>query len=240
MRWLADHYFAEGPGISKDAPKRTGLALVAETMWREGTELMKLNLLFVLACLPVATIPAAFAAMMRITLTMAEDRNVYLVEDFVQAFRRHFVRATLLGLGIAAAVKIPGYAAFSYAGLAVATPLYAVPLALSVGVAGLFAIAALYAFALLVISDFSLGDILRLSLLAALARPGKPLAALGFVAGLWLLHILFYPVTLVMPAIINFAFGTLAIAFSVLETVNRLVRAKEERAGMAEQAISGA
>lgn len=233
MRWLADHYFAEGPGISKDTPKRTGLALVAETMWREGIELMKLNLLFVLACLPVVTIPAAFAAMLRVTLTMAEDRNVYLVEDFVQAFRRRFVRATLLGLGIAAALTIPGYAAFSYAGLSVTTPLYAVPLALSVGVVGLFAIAALYAFALLLISDFSLGDILRLSLLATLARPGKPLVALGFVAGLWLLHILFYPVTLVMPAIINFAFGTLAIAFSVLETVQCLVRAKEERAGEA-------
>lgn len=240
MRWLADHYFAEGPGISKDAPKRTGLALVAETMWREGIELMKLNLLFVLACLPVVTIPAAFAALMRVTLTMAEDRNVYLVEDFWQAFRRHFVRATVLGLGIAAALTIPGYAAFSYGGLAVTTPLFAVPLALAVGVAFLFAIAALYAFALLVISDFSLRNILRLSLLAALARPGKPLAALGFVAGLWLLHILFYPVTLVMPAIINFAFGTLAVAFSVLETVHHLVRAKEERAVEAEQAMSGA
>lgn len=233
MRWLADHYFAEGPGISKDAPKRTGLALVAETMWREGIELMKLNLLFVLACLPVVTIPGAFAALMRVTLTMAEDRNVYLVEDFWQAFRRHFVRATVLGLGIAAALTIPGYAAFSYAALAVTTPLFAVPLALAVGVACLFAIAALYAFALLAISDFSLRTILRLSLLAALARPGKPLAALGFVAALWLVHILFYPVTLVMPAIVNFAFGTLAVAFSVLETVQCLICAKEERAGEA-------
>jgi len=238
MRWLADHYFAEGPGIPKDAPKRTGLALVVETMWREGIELMKLNLLFVLACLPLVTIPAAFAAMMRVTLTMAEDRNVYLVQDFAQAFRRHFGRATLLGLGSGAVMAIPFYAAFSYAALAVTTPLYAAPLALAVGVAILFAIAGLYAFALVVTSDFSLGKILRLSLLAALARPGKPLLALGFVAVLWLVHILFYPVTLVMPAIINFAFGTLAVAFSVLETVNCLSRAKEERAGQAEQAMS--
>lgn len=240
MRWLANHYFAEGPGIPKDAPKRTGLALVAETMWREGIELMKLNLLFVLACLPVITIPAAFAALMRVTLTMAEDRNIYLVEDFVQAFRRRFGRATLLGVGFAAAIGIPGYAAVSYGGLAMITPFYAAPLALAVSVAILFAIAGVHAFALLVASDFGLGKIIRLSLLAALARPGKPLAALGFVAALWLVHILFYPVTLVMPAIINFAFGTLAIAFSVLETVNRLVRAKEERVGMTEQAMSGA
>ena len=74
----------------------------------------------------------------------------------------------------------------------------------------------------------------------ALARPARPLAALSFVAGLWLIHILFYPVTLVMPAIINFAFGALAVAFSVLEPVNRLVRAKEERAVETEQAMSGA
>lgn len=240
MRWLADHYFSEGPGIAKDAPKRTGLPLVAETMWREGVELMKLNLLFVLACLPVVTIPAGIAALMRVTLTMAEDCNVYLVADFVQALRRHFGRATLLGLGLAAATAIPGYAAFSYAALAVTTPPYIVALALAVGVTVLFAIAGAYAFALLVTADFSLGNIIRLSLLAALARPGKPLAALGFVAGLWLLHILFYPVTLVMPAIINFAFGTLAVAFSVLETVHHLVRAKEERAVEAEQAMSGA
>ncbi|HWU64051.1 MAG TPA: YesL family protein [Ensifer sp.] len=240
MRWLADHYFAEGPGISKDAPKRTGLALVVETMWREGIELMKLNLLFVLACLPVVTVPAAFAALMRVTLTMAEDRNVYLVEDFAGAFRRHFLRATLLGLTSGVMIALPAYAAYTYAGLSVAAPIYTLPLALSVGVVILFSIAGAYAFALLVASEFALGEIARLSLLAALARPGKPLAALGFVAVFWVIHILFYPVTLVMPAIINFAFGTLAIAFGVHETVNRLVRAKEERAGMAEQAMSGA
>jgi uncharacterized membrane protein YesL len=240
MRWLADHYFAEGPGISKDAPKRTGLALVVETMWREGIELMKLNLLFVLACLPVVTIPAAFAAMMRVTLTMAEDRNVYLAEDFVQGLRRHFGRATLMGLGIAAAMAIPGYAACAYAGLAAASPLYALPLALSGAVTIMVVVAGCYAFALLVVSDFRLGQIARLALLAALARPGRPLAALGFVAALWLIHILFYPVTLVMPAIINFAFGALAVAFSVLEPVNRLVRALEEHADKTEQAMSGA
>jgi uncharacterized membrane protein YesL len=240
MKWLANHYFAEGPGVAKDAPKRTGLALVAETMWREGIELMKLNLLFVLACLPLVTIPAAFAALLRVTLTMAQDRNVYLVPDFIDAFRRHFLRASLLGLGIVALMTIPVVAAHAYAGLAGETPLYAAPLALSLAVAVLIAIAGTYAFALLVASDHPLSSIARLAFLAAVARPGKPLAALVFVAALWLIHILFYPVTLIMPALINFGFGTLAVAFSVLETVNCLSRAKEERAGETEQAMSGA
>jgi uncharacterized membrane protein YesL len=240
MRWLADHYFAEGPGIPKDAPKLKGLALVVETMWREGTELMKLNLIFVLACLPVVTIPAAYAALMRVALTMAEDRNVYLVEDFLSAFRQHALKATLLALALCVLIAIPAAAAYAYAGLAPESLLYALPLALSAGVAILFLVAGCYAFALLVASSLDLGAIVRLALLAALARPARPLAALSFVAGMWLIHILFYPVTLVMPAIINFAFGALAVAFSVLEPVNRLVRAQEERAVEAEQAMSGA
>lgn len=231
MRWLADIYLAEGPGIAKDAEKPEGLALVLSTMWREGFELMKLNLLFVLVCLPVITIPAACAALMRITLTIADDRNVYLVEDFLAAFRRHAFKATAIGAGFAAVIAITVYAAKSYFTLAIGNPLYAAPFVLSISVMGLAAIALSYAFAFLVAGSFGLAGVVRLSLQATIVRPGKPLAALSFVALTWLVHVAFYPVTLAMPALINFSFGALAIAFSVRETVNGLARAQEEQAG---------
>ncbi|MGO8352290.1 hypothetical protein ACC790_37800, partial [Rhizobium johnstonii] len=46
-----------GPGISKDAPKRTGLALFAEILVRDWWEMVKLNILFILAALFVVTLP---------------------------------------------------------------------------------------------------------------------------------------------------------------------------------------
>lgn len=239
MNWLTTFHLAEGPGIAKDAPKRKGLALVLETMWREGFDLMKLNLIFCLACLPLVTVPAAFAALMRVTLTMAEDRNVYLVEDFLAAFRETAGPATALGVMIGTLGALALYAVRAYGALATENLAFAAPLALAASVTVFISIAGTYAFAILAASRLGLVRVVSLSFRAALMRPGRPLLALTFCAGLWLVHILFYPVTLAMPVLINFAFGTLVLAFSVAETVNRLVRAQEERSDLAGEPVTG-
>ena len=66
-------YLKEGPGIAKDAPEKTGAAWVGETLVREFWQLVKLNVLFLLCCLPVVTFGAARAAMARCTVNMARD-----------------------------------------------------------------------------------------------------------------------------------------------------------------------
>jgi uncharacterized membrane protein YesL len=228
MRWLVDHYFAEGPGIPKDAPKKTGIPLIVETAWREGLELMKLNLLFILYALPIVTMPAAIAALMRVTLAMAEDRNVYLWADFHAAFCRHFVRASLAALLVVAAIGIPAYAAFAYAKLATEGVLFAPTFVLAAMVTVFMSIAGAYLFAFLASSEAASPKLASLALRMALARPLPVLAALAFSAVLWLAHILFYPVSVFMPAVINFSFGALVIAFSVLEPVKRLLQPREE------------
>ena len=48
-------YLKEGPGVAKDAPEKTGAAWVGETLAREFWQLVKLNVLFLLCCLPVVT-----------------------------------------------------------------------------------------------------------------------------------------------------------------------------------------
>ncbi|OLP60609.1 hypothetical protein BJF93_20010 [Xaviernesmea oryzae] len=228
MNWLAQLYLAEGPGIDKHAPRRRGLALVAETVWREGFELMKLNLLFVLACLPVVTIPAACAGLMRVSLSMAEDRNVYLLQDFLAASRGFAWKASLGCAGLVLALMVPAYAASTYGGLALSNPLYAAPFVLSLSVAALLLVAGAYGLVLMVRTDWPLRRLVPMALRAALAEPLRPLAALGFIAALWLVHVLLYPVSALMPAVVNFSFGALAVAFSVLDMVNRLIRAEEE------------
>ena len=66
-------YLKEGPGIAKDAPEKTGAAWVGETFVREFWQLVKLNVLFLLCCLPVVTFGTARAAMARCTVNMARD-----------------------------------------------------------------------------------------------------------------------------------------------------------------------
>lgn len=91
-------YLKEGPGIAKDAPEKTGAAWVGETLVREFWQLVKLNVLFLLCCLPVVTFGAARAAMARCTVNMARDVPNDVWTDFLAALRQDTVRNLLCGL----------------------------------------------------------------------------------------------------------------------------------------------
>lgn len=75
-----------------------------ETLWREFFEMLKLNLLFLVTCIPIVTIPASITAMSRITVTMVQDKNHFLWPDYWKAFKRDFLKSLLGGLILAAMV----------------------------------------------------------------------------------------------------------------------------------------
>lgn len=117
---LFNSYTKPGPGIPKDAPPKKGLRLFFDVLTREFFELVKLNLLYLLFCIPIVTIPAATTALCRITLTMIRDQNHFLWNDFFTAFKREFKWSTLFGLPLLlltalcnAALRLYGAAALS-------------------------------------------------------------------------------------------------------------------------------
>ena len=223
MNRLTHLWTRSGPGIRKYAPPKAGPALLADVVARNSWELVQLNLLILLACLPLVTIPAALVAGARICVLMLEDKPVYLGRDFLEAFRQRFWTATALGLVATASIALPTYAAFIFLQAAPHNIALALPLAVSASTALFAAIAAAYALALLALRDQPLGLLLKRALLGGLARPLPALAAVAVVALLWALHVLFYPVSIFMPVLINFSFGTLAVIFGVHEAAVRLL-----------------
>lgn len=109
------------PGIDKNAPKKKGIARYLETLWREFFPLLKLNLLFLISCIPVVTIPAALTAMNRITVTMVRDRNYFMLSDYWDAFKRDFWHSLVAGVIIAAAFGLFGLSTWFYYMLAQAS-----------------------------------------------------------------------------------------------------------------------
>lgn len=61
-------------------------------------DLMILNLLFLLSCIPVATIGAAWTALYYVTMKMVRDEEDSIVRGFFRAFRRNWKQATILWL----------------------------------------------------------------------------------------------------------------------------------------------
>jgi uncharacterized membrane protein YesL len=232
MQWLRDMWIKEGRGIPKDVPKKTGLALFAEIFAREWWEMVKLNILFVLAAMFLVTLPAALVAMARICVAFVEDRNTYLLRDFTEAFLRYFWRATLWGVVFTMALGVGVYATVTYATAAKETLAMAAPLAISFVVTALLTALACHIVVLMVMRDLPPLTLMRLAALATMIRPLPALVSLAFVAALWIGHIVFYPVSVFMPATLNFSLGMFAIAFGVHRaavTVLTLPIANQER-----------
>lgn len=98
MGLFTPNYLKPGPGIDKDAPPKTGLALFFEIFIREFWALVKLNVLFLLTCVPIVTIGAAVGAMTKVTVRMVRDIPNDVWYDYWRGFRENWKASTALGL----------------------------------------------------------------------------------------------------------------------------------------------
>ena len=88
MNWLFD----------MDKPLMRGLSVV--------TDLIILNILTFICCLPVFTAGAAFTALYTIVIRIIRNEDGSVVKDYFRAFRSNFKKATLLWLGFLALIVI--------------------------------------------------------------------------------------------------------------------------------------
>ena len=88
-----------GPGISKNEPPKKGVALFLEILVREFWQLIKLNLIFFVACIPVVTIGAAISGLSKSTTKMVRDVPNDVWDDFKSGFRENMRFSIVIGLG---------------------------------------------------------------------------------------------------------------------------------------------
>ncbi|MCF4120191.1 DUF624 domain-containing protein [Antribacter sp. KLBMP9083] len=180
-------------------------------------QFVALNVLYVVACLPVVTAGAATAALYEVTLRYADDERGYLLSGYLVALRRNLWRGTavvaVLGLPVAGAA----FAAVFWlsAGSVLGTAVGVVAVLLAVHLAG----ALLYGLALVPRYDDPLGRTLRNAMLLPLAEPLRTgwlvLRPLATVAVVYVA-----PQAVVLVATIGFSVGAYVDAL-VLHSVFR-------------------
>jgi uncharacterized membrane protein YesL len=222
-------YAPDRPELRKDAPKRTGLALFAEIVAREWWELLKLNLLFAVVSLAVVTIPAALAGATRVVLAMIEDRNTYLGRDFFETFRVDFTRASLGGWLLIAGQAIAAYAVYIYAQMLPQSAIVALPVVVSASGFVILTLAGFHFYVMVAETDLTLGRLLRNALLLAVVNLPAGFAALLAAATVWIVYVLLYPASVLMPAVCNFSFCILVAAFAARGAVRRHVIREGDR-----------
>ena len=89
-----------GPGIPTDGKKKSGFALFIQIIKENFFQLVLLNLLFLLCCIPIVTIGPALKALDRVTLNFVRHVPTSPIRDFIDEFKEGFVKSMLTGLVI--------------------------------------------------------------------------------------------------------------------------------------------
>lgn len=187
------------PGLD-DAPTGPGPVLLVRLLLHNLCELVQLNLLFLLFCLPVVTAPAACTAMSRVTLSMVRGRSYRLWREFTGAFRAEWRASTAAGIVLFGGVAASVCALAVYAEALSRGPVFYLLLGLSALFLLLLTMMSGYTFPMLALVELPLGRVLRNALLLSLIRLGPNLAALAAMAALAALCLSFLPYSL--PAVL--------------------------------------
>ena len=173
---------------------------------RRMFDLMVLNILWLLCCLPVFTFGPASSALARVMITLVRGGSEAVAKNFFIAFRRDFGRAVVLGL-------------IGLAGLAIAVSDILFAVSLSGGMKILFLIVAVlvsslvfsylaYIFALHAFFENSIAGQIRNALSLAAASPMETLT-------IWLCIAVPVAAILLLPRIVLVYIGFLFILFGV-------------------------
>lgn len=141
------------------------------------TDYLLLNVMWLLACLPIVTAPASTAALFDVLRQRQRGDDPGVVGSFIASFRAYFWRALLLGAGwavIAAVLTLDAVIGNRMSG-APGTVLVVVIYAALV----IFAFASVALFPVLISFDAPLRQILRTTVLLPLIFPGRSLASLA-------------------------------------------------------------
>lgn len=90
-----------GRFFSIDSPLMRGMSKVAD--------LMILNLLVIVTCIPVVTIGASLSAMHYVLIKLSKNEGSYVAKMYIKSFKENFVQGTVLWL-----VNLAGIGLFAY------------------------------------------------------------------------------------------------------------------------------
>lgn len=91
-------YSKAGPGIAKNAPKKKLFFEFFELYFRKFWNLIKLNFITVLFCLPIVTIGPALAGMTKVLRNYRLEKNAFIMHEFWKGFSKNIKQSLPIGL----------------------------------------------------------------------------------------------------------------------------------------------
>ncbi len=202
--FLKKDYATPGPGIDPNAPEKTGMARLLEILSLECAALLQLNLLFLVSCIPLVTIPAALMAMNQVVRKMVLDQPVLCFYHYRTAFCRYWKRGYAGFVLVVLPLVLSGCGIWFYLSRAAGQPLFLAPFLLCSTVFLVTVLASTYLYGFLT-TDRPVGVCLRLALILGIGRPMRAALAALSVYGTIAAAVLAFPISAIYLLFIGFS-----------------------------------
>lgn len=207
------------PQDDEDLSEKTGLSCFFTLVVSQSFSLVKLNLLFLLGCVPVVTIPISLFAMNRAVFRLVQGQPVNCLRDYWETFRRDWKMGYFSFLLTLAPLVCAGGGMRFYLSYTASSALFFLPFLVCSTVFLVTLLSSGYLYGLLD-GRRSMKETVRLAVLLGITKPLRAvLAALGCY-GLLLLAVLIFPLSGLYLLLLGFSFPCLLGNF-YLRTVLR-------------------
>jgi len=230
LKLFSRNYDRPGPGVNKDEPRKKGAARFFEVLFRDFSDLAKLNFIFFICILPSAAVfvlglfgfipelaypvslilsfpagGAAVACVFCVTKLLRDDPG-YIWFDFKRKFRESFKQAMAPGIACAAIIQVQILLWIPVLfGEAAISPVWIAAMFL---ILVIFAMVSPYVFILLAYVDLNALQTVRNGILLSLANAPRSIAGAASGGVLWAAFVLFLPYSLLfLPLIAVFGFS---------------------------------
>lgn len=202
------------PETDEMPSEKTGPGRLFEILQAECGNLIKVNLLFLLCCLPIITIPLALQAMNQVIRAMVQDQPVRGLTHFRDAIRQRPGRAYAAFFLVAVPLFLSGYGAAFYLRYAGERPVLFLPFMFCSTIFLVTLLASTYLYGILS-TGMALPAALRLALTLGIGRPLRALLAILFGYGLVIAAVLAFPLSFIYLLLIGFSLPCLLANFFV-------------------------
>ena len=185
-------------------PEKKGFRRFFELFLSNCGALLKANLLFLLCCLPVVTIPISLFTLNRVTLQIVLDQPAKCLRIYGETFRQYWKQSYLAFLLTAVPLVCAGYGMRFYFANALSMPLLFLPFLVcsTIFLVTLLSSGCLYG---LLAGGKTLKAALRLALVIGIGKPKRTIPAALLCYGLLTVAVLAFPISALYLLLIGFA-----------------------------------
>lgn len=227
---LFPNYNKEGRGVTKaeisaETPLKRFFVEFLHRFW----QLILLNLLYLIACVPIITVGPATAAMNYVCRNFSQAKPVFFFSDFIEKCKEHFKQGIIVWLIqlVSGALLIGSFFSWTDESFNVSGGFRTVAVVILFVFAYLLLFASFYIYPMMVSFDLSVKQLVRNSVILAMTQLWRNIVMLLVLVLLAVLTFLFWPLTFPVPLFLAFAVMTFVSNSLIFPVLKRYVAAPD-------------